>query len=1185
MRTLLFALVALLLAPSASAQLVITGVFDGPLSGGTPKAVELYATEAIADLSTYTVANYNNGGATISNSVVLSGSATAGQHIYVTRSGDEANFQTYFGFAPTLFPGNAPSVNGDDAVAVLRGETIVDVFGEIGVRPAEGELWNYLDGWAYRSDGTSASATFTAADWTFSGSNATDGCTTNASCASVFPAGTFAGGTGGGDNTSVQFSLETASIAEDSGEYDLNLQITGASATTATTVVIALGGSARSLDDFEITPPGETDPIDSIERITLVFAAGSVEPKIIRIVPNDDRIDELDETLVLTIESVSGGSSAAAGSPSTFTLTLIDPNTTENPSPITIATARALPDGDRVLVRGVISRVKGDFGYIQDGTGGIALRQPLGSFKDQITSGAVVAGDSVEVTGKLASFRGLKQFNADSLESVTVIQKGAGVRAPLVRTLAQLAADSESFESQLVRVEGVTFSQTGPFAERTTYQITQGGATFDVRIGNANDTDIDGTTIPSGATSVTAILSQFESPAGSGGGYQLLPIRAGDVGDAAPLAPTVRFAMESATVSEDAGAYTFRVTLDNPSATAATTVDVSLAGGTATNGTDIATFSTQTLTFAANTTTAQEVTVTPVDDGVEEAPETLIFTLSNASATLGTPSTFTLTISDPGANGDQTIFVGQTGETLQASIRATYTPSTLGYDRARDQMYGFVWNQNGSLSGIYTGRTISVRANPSTARSDASAGNFNAEHLWPQSQGAGDEPARSNLFNLAPTDNPTNSDRGNLPFGLVTSSTATNWYRGTTKQSQTPSGDLGLWSRRSSSRFEPRDEFKGDIARSQFYFYTIYQDRSNTTYWNAVKDVLFQWHQSDPVSSDELTRHDRIVQVQGKDNPYVLDPTLVGRAFFGQSGGGGGAMLALSTIADARALDDGSRVRFRGVVTRARGTALYLEDGTAGLNVRQFTGTIPGRIEDGSVAVGDSVEVIGSVSSFRGLKQIFGNGFESLEVVVADAGVRSPLVVTAAELTGARAESLESRLIQVSDVTFTQTGTFAANMTYAATSSGAAIDIRFGSNAIDSDLIGTAIPTGPVRVTGVLGQFDPNEAGVGYQLLPIEAGDIATLTNTLDDLASGVLDVRLFPVPARDALTIALSQPTAAGTSVEIVDLMGRIVQRTSVERQTTSVSVSSLSSGVYLMRLTLADGSVAMRRSFTIAR
>ena len=42
--------------------LTLTGVIDGPLPGGTPKALELYANCNVADLSQYGLGSANNGG-------------------------------------------------------------------------------------------------------------------------------------------------------------------------------------------------------------------------------------------------------------------------------------------------------------------------------------------------------------------------------------------------------------------------------------------------------------------------------------------------------------------------------------------------------------------------------------------------------------------------------------------------------------------------------------------------------------------------------------------------------------------------------------------------------------------------------------------------------------------------------------------------------------------------------------------------------------------------------------------------------------------------------------------------------------------------------------------------------------------------------------------------------------------
>jgi hypothetical protein len=59
-----FLLFLIIITSFSFGQIVITGVIDGPLSGGTPKAIELYIINDIADLSKYGLGNANNGGGT-----------------------------------------------------------------------------------------------------------------------------------------------------------------------------------------------------------------------------------------------------------------------------------------------------------------------------------------------------------------------------------------------------------------------------------------------------------------------------------------------------------------------------------------------------------------------------------------------------------------------------------------------------------------------------------------------------------------------------------------------------------------------------------------------------------------------------------------------------------------------------------------------------------------------------------------------------------------------------------------------------------------------------------------------------------------------------------------------------------------------------------------------------------------
>jgi hypothetical protein len=177
------------LASTANAGLILTGIVDGPRTGGTPKAIELYATSDIADLSIYGVSNASNGSASPGVAeFALSGSATAGQYLYVASESPE--FTTFFGFAPTFVNGVANN-NGDDAIELYESGSIIDVFGVVG-QDGTGTPWDSVDGWAYRVDDTGPDgSTFVLANWTFSGIDALDGVTTNAASQTPFPIGTY----------------------------------------------------------------------------------------------------------------------------------------------------------------------------------------------------------------------------------------------------------------------------------------------------------------------------------------------------------------------------------------------------------------------------------------------------------------------------------------------------------------------------------------------------------------------------------------------------------------------------------------------------------------------------------------------------------------------------------------------------------------------------------------------------------------------------------------------------------------------------------------------------------------------------------------------------------------------------------------------------------------------------------
>jgi len=173
--------------PPSSNSLIITGVFDGPLTGGTPKGLELYATGAIADLSVYGIGAANNGGGTDGEEFTLSGAAAQGDFIYIAYEGSNTDsFTNFFGFAPN-FTTSTVNINGDDAIELFKNGTVIDVMGDVNVS-GSGEAWDYLDGWAY---GTASDGTFTASNWLFSGVDQLEGGSTNVTTTAPFPVGTY----------------------------------------------------------------------------------------------------------------------------------------------------------------------------------------------------------------------------------------------------------------------------------------------------------------------------------------------------------------------------------------------------------------------------------------------------------------------------------------------------------------------------------------------------------------------------------------------------------------------------------------------------------------------------------------------------------------------------------------------------------------------------------------------------------------------------------------------------------------------------------------------------------------------------------------------------------------------------------------------------------------------------------
>ncbi len=186
---------------------------------------------------------------------------------------------------------------------------------------------------------------------------------------------------------------------------------------------------------------------------------------------------------------------------------------------------------------------------------------------------------------------------------------------------------------------------------------------------------------------------------------------------------------------------------------------------------------------------------------------------------------------------------------------------------------------------------------------------FNKEHTWAKSHGNFGETRGigSDMHNLRPCNENLNSTRGNLDFGTVSSHVSTN---NISKYSWATSGMSNNYI--NGTYFEPKDEFKGDVARMVFYMATRYESEDNydlevggvipsgfrsfvsgaTGKHGNFKD-LYEWATSglDPVSNFEVNRNNVIDgSYQHNRNPFIDHPEFL-IMIYDESYNGPGALM------------------------------------------------------------------------------------------------------------------------------------------------------------------------------------------------------------------------------------------------------------------------------------------------------
>ncbi len=233
---------------------------------------------------------------------------------------------------------------------------------------------------------------------------------------------------------------------------------------------------------------------------------------------------------------------------------------------------------------------------------------------------------------------------------------------------------------------------------------------------------------------------------------------------------------------------------------------------------------------------------------------------------------------------------GLNGEALQQALHNIIkNHNDLGYGDLWEAFEDTDKKSNGKVWDIYSdvpGGTPPYQFNFGSDQCGNYSGEgdcFNREHSFPRSWFGGTvPPMNSDLFHIYPTDGYVNGQRSNLPFGEVNNA---NWtsLNGSKRGNNAYPGYSG-------EVFEPIDEYKGDVARSYFYMATRYYNEDGNWPGSPMVDgaqplpwalnLLFDWHENDPVSQKEINRNNAIYSYQYNRNPFIDHPEFVENIWF-----------------------------------------------------------------------------------------------------------------------------------------------------------------------------------------------------------------------------------------------------------------------------------------------------------------
>ena len=230
---------------------------------------------------------------------------------------------------------------------------------------------------------------------------------------------------------------------------------------------------------------------------------------------------------------------------------------------------------------------------------------------------------------------------------------------------------------------------------------------------------------------------------------------------------------------------------------------------------------------------------------------------------------------------------GMKGAELKTALAdIIYTTNSVGYDGLKNAYKTTDKTSDGYIWDMYSNITHYTPGSAFASSYSKEGDGYNREHMIPQSIFNSETPMYADLYHVYPTDAKINGVRGNNCHGEVGNS----YEYSANKFSKwgAPSSSLKSNGCSETEVFEPNDEYKGDIARTYFYFVTCYQSEltsfvaygmfNKTTYpsfTNWAKLMLLEWSENDPVSTKETNRVEVVYNTtQHNRNPFIDYPGL-----------------------------------------------------------------------------------------------------------------------------------------------------------------------------------------------------------------------------------------------------------------------------------------------------------------------